>query len=188
MCKIRLNGTEFTKSDYDKIHKVYSIWICINGEEKLHNTVTEYCLCEKNVLGYYRGNKENYDLIDIIIIGLGGLEKKDDETIIGFLDNILDRNLEPLMRRKILKEKFDIATDEDFMEVFDDMCNLSDGVYLDGVEKGIIQGKAEGLAQGRLELIKNSFNKFKSFDECINFFNITDKNEIKFLRENLKKR
>ena len=205
MCKIRLNGTEFTKSDYDKIHKVYSIWICINGEEKLHNTVTEYCLCEKNVLGYYRGNKEKYDLIDIIIIGLGGFEKKDDETIIGFLDNILDRDLEPLMRRKILKEKFDIATDEDFMEVFDDMCNLSDGVYLDGVEKGIIQGKAEGimqgeargiekgiiqgkaegLAQGRLELIKNSFNKFKSFDECINFFNITDKNEIKFLRENL---
>ena len=84
-----------------------------------------------------------------------------------------------------------------FMEVFDDMCNLSDGVYLDGVEKGIMQGeargiekgimqgKAEGLAQGRLELIKNSFNKFKSFDECINFFNITDKNEIKFLKENL---
>ena len=45
------NGTEFTKADYDKIHKVYSIWICINGEEQLHNTVTEYCLCEKNVLG-----------------------------------------------------------------------------------------------------------------------------------------
>ena len=76
-----------------------------------------------------------------------------------------------------------------FMEVFDNMCNLSDGVYLDGVEKGkaegIMQGKAEGLVQGRLELIKNSFNKFKSFDECIDFFNITDKNEIKFLRENL---
>ena len=199
------NGTEFIKSDYDKIHKVYSIWICINGEEQLHNTVTEYCLCEKNVLGYYRGNKENYDLINIIIIGLGGFEKKDDETIIGFLDNILDRDLEPLMRRKILKEKFDITTDEDLMEVFGDMCNLSDGVYLDGVEKGIIQGeargiekgimqgkaegilqgKAEGFAQGRFGLIKNSFNKFKSFDECINFFNITDKNEIKFLRENL---
>ena len=72
-------------------------------------------------------------------------------------------------------------------------CNWSDGVYLDGIQKSIMQGKAEGLVQGetrgiekgRLELIKNSFNKFKSFDECINFFNITDKNEIKFLRENL---
>ena len=187
------NGTEFTKSDYDKIHKVYSIWICINGEEKLHNTVTEYCLCEKNVLGYYRGNKENYDLIDIIIIGLGGFEKKDDETIIGFLDNILDRDLEPLMRRKILKEKFDITTDEDLMEVFDDMCNLSDGVYLDGVEKGIMQGKAEGIMQGiaqgaenkQLEMLKQFIANNHTFNEFINLFNITDKNEIKFLRENL---
>ena len=60
------------------------------------------------------------------------------------------------------------------------MGSWSQGIYDRGVR--------EGLAQGRLELIKNSFNKFKSFDECINFFNITDKNEIKFLRENLKKR
>ena len=196
------NGTEFTKSDYDKIHKVYSIWICINGEEKLHNTVTEYCLCEKNVLGYYRGNKEKYDLIDIIIIGLGGFEKKDDETIIGFLDNILDRDLEPLMRRKILKEKFDIATDEDFMEVFDNMCNLSDGVYLDGVEKGIIQGKAEGiiqgkaegimqgkaegLAQGRFELIKKFIQKGHSFESALDMFDITDKKEIEALKNAIK--
>ena len=185
-----------------KIHKVYSIWICINGEEKLHNTVTEYCLCEKNVLGYYRGNKEKYDLIDIIIIGLGGFEKKDDETIIGFLDNILDRDLEPLMRRKILKEKFDIATDEDFMEVFDDMCNLSDGVYLDGVEKGkaegimqgeargiekgIIQGKAEGLAQGRFELIKKFIQKGHSFESALDMFDITDKKEVEALKNAIK--
>ncbi len=176
---------------------MYSIWICINGEEKLHNTVTEYCLCEKNVLGYYRGNKEKYDLIDIIIIGLGGFEKKDDETIIGFLDNILDRDLEPLMRRKILKEKFDIATDEDFMEVFDDMCNLSDGVYLDGVEKGkaegimqgkaegIMQGKAEGIIQNKIEMLKQFMSNNHTFEEFTQLFNITDKNEIKFLRENL---
>ena len=161
--------------------------------DKLEREGTEYCLCEKNVLGYYRGNKENYDLIDIIIIGLGGFEKKDDETIIGFLDNILDRDLEPLMRRKILKEKFDITTDEDFMEVFDDMCNLSDGVYLDGIEKGIMQGKAEGIMQGiaqgaenkQLEMLKQFIANNHTFNEFVNLFNITDKNEIKFLRENL---
>ena len=161
------------------------------------------------MLGYYRGNKENYDLIDIIIIGLGGFEKKDDETIIGFLDSILDRDLEPLMRRKILKEKFDIATDEDLMEVFDDMCNLSDGVYLDGVEKGIIQGeargiekgimqgKAEGIMQGKaegimqgaenkqIEMLRQFMSNNHTFEEFIQLFNITDKNEITFLKENI---
>ncbi len=142
------------------------------------------------MLGYYRGNKENYDLIDIIIIGLGGFEKKDDETIIGFLDNILDRDLEPLMRRKILKEKFDITTDEDFMEVFDDMCNLSDGVYLDGVEKGkaegIMQGKAEGLAQGRFELVKKFIQKGHSFESALDMFDITDKKEVEALKNAIK--
>ena len=174
--------------------------------DKLEREGTEYCLCEKNVLGYYRGNKEKYDLIDIIIIGLGGFEKKDDETIIGFLDSILDRDLEPMVRRKILKEKFDIATDEDFMEVFDDMCNLSDGVYLDGVEKGIMQGeargiekgiiqgkaegimqgKAEGLAQGRFELIKKFIQKGHSFESALDMFDITDKKEVEALKNAIK--
>mgnify|MGYP004688054345 CR=1 FL=1 len=145
------------------------------------------------MLGCYKGNREKYDLIDIIFIGLGNFEDKNDETIVGFLDNILDRDLEPLERKQILKDKFDITTSDDLMEVFGDMCNLSDGVYLDGVRKGIMQGKAEGIlqgkaegkTQGRFELIKNSFSKFKSFDECIKFFDITDKKEIDFLRENL---
>jgi len=98
------------------------------------------------------------------------------------------------MRRKILKEKFDIATDEDFMEVFDDMCNLSDGVYLDGVEKGIIQGKAEGimqgkaegLAQGRFELIKKFIQKGHSFESALDMFDITDKKEVEALKKAIK--
>ena len=73
------------------------------------------------------------------------------------------------------------------------MCNLSDGVYLDGVEKGIIQGKAEGIMQGiaqgaenkQLEMLKQVIANNHTFNEFINLFNITDKNEIKFLRENL---
>ncbi|MDO4832975.1 MAG: hypothetical protein Q4A45_06210, partial [Clostridia bacterium] len=115
-------------------------------------------------------------------------------------------DLEPLMRRKILKEKFDITTDEDLMEVFDDMCNLSDGVYLDGVEKGIIQGeargiekgimqgKAEGLLQGeargiekgRFELIKKFIQKGHSFESALDMFDITDKKEVEALKNAIK--
>ena len=119
----------------------------------------------------------------------------------GFLDNILDRDLEPLERKQILKDKFDITTSDDLMEVFGDMCNLSDGVYLDGVQKGIMQGKAEGILQGeargiekgmtdglrkgKLEMLKQFISNNHTFDEFIQLFNITDKNEIEFLRENL---
>ena len=92
-----------------------------------------------------------------------------------------------------------------FMEVFDDMCNLSDGVYLDGVEKGIMQGKAEGLLQGeargiekgimqgkaegiiqnKIDMLRQFMSNNHTFEEFIQLFNITDKNEIKFLKENL---
>ena len=84
-----------------------------------------------------------------------------------------------------------------FMEVFDDMCNLSDGVYLDGVEKGkaegimqgkaegIMQGKAEGIIQNKIEMLKQFMSNNHTFEEFTQLFNITDKNEIKFLRENL---
>ena len=80
-----------------------------------------------------------------------------------------------------------------FMEVFDDMCNLSDGVYLDGVEKGIIQGEARGIEKGimqgaenkQIEMLRQFMSNNHTFEEFTQLFNITDKNEIKFLRENL---
>ena len=96
-----------------------------------------------------------------------------------------------------------------FMEVFDDMCNLSDGVYLDGVEKGIIQGeargiekgimqgKAEGIMQGKaegimqgaenkqIEMLRQFMSNNHTFEEFIQLFNITDKNEIAFLKDNI---
>ena len=85
------------------------------------------------------------------------------------------------------------------------MCNLSDGVYLDGVEKGkaeglmqgkaegikqgkaegIMQGKAEGIIQNKIEMLKQFMSNNHTFEEFTQLFNITDKNEIKFLRENL---
>ena len=81
------------------------------------------------------------------------------------------------------------------------MCNLSDGVYLDGVEKGImqgeargiekgiIQGKAEGIMQGaenkQIEMLRQFMKNGRTFEEFIKFFNITDKNEITFLKENI---
>ncbi len=79
------------------------------------------------------------------------------------------------------------------MEVFDDMCNLSDGVYLDGVEKGIIQGEARGIEKGimqgaenkQIEMLRQFMSNNHTFEEFTQLFNITDKNEIKFLRENL---
>ena len=44
-------GTIFINSHYEKIQKVYSIWICFNPPEKRKNSINIYSVKEKNVVG-----------------------------------------------------------------------------------------------------------------------------------------
>lgn len=44
-------GTTFTNSHYEKIQKVYSIWVCFNPPEKRKNSINIYSVKEKNVVG-----------------------------------------------------------------------------------------------------------------------------------------
>ena len=44
-------GTIFTNSHYEKIQKVYSIWICFNPPEKRKNSINIYSVKEKSVVG-----------------------------------------------------------------------------------------------------------------------------------------
>ena len=201
--------TEFSNAGYGKIKKVYSIWICRNGPKKIHNTVTEYCITEKNVIGCFQDKKDNYDLIDIMVIGLGSLENTSDDNVIGYLSTVFSDSIKTEEKKKTLKERFDIMIDRETAKEMNGMCNWSDGVYLDGIQKGIIQGKAEGIMQGkaegimqgkaegllqgeargiekgRLEMLRQFMSNNHTFEEFTQLFNITDKNEIKFLRENL---
>lgn len=44
-------GVEFTDSHYEKIRKIYSIWICANPPKYRENTVSRYFIEEKILLG-----------------------------------------------------------------------------------------------------------------------------------------
>ena len=206
--------TEFSNAGYGKIKKVYSIWICRNGPKKIHNTVTEYCITEKNVIGCFQDKKDNYDLIDIIVIGLGSLENTSDDNVIGYLSTVFSDSIKTEDKKKTLKERFDITIDRETAKEMNGMCNWSDGVYLDGIQKGIMQGKAEGLLQGeargiekgimqgkaegllqgeargiekgRFELIKKFIQKGHSFESALDMFDITDKKEVEALKNAIK--
>ncbi len=64
-------GTEFTNADYDKIKKVYSIWICLSPKKEQQNTITRYRMCEENMAGTVRADKAEYDLLTVIMLCLG---------------------------------------------------------------------------------------------------------------------
>lgn len=60
-------------TDYSSVEKVYCIWICNNKKmpRKLQNTVSEYYIAKRDLIGYVEEPKEDYDLIDIIMIRRG---------------------------------------------------------------------------------------------------------------------
>lgn len=59
----------FTKSHFEKIRKVCSIWIQMNVDEDVANTITEYSIAEKNIVGNVKEKKTDYDLLSVVCSG-----------------------------------------------------------------------------------------------------------------------
>lgn len=126
--------TEFTSSDYDKIKKVYSIWICADPPKYAQNTITEYKLGANKILGDFAG-KGKYDLLSVVVVGLPK-EEKDcvDNGLIRLLHTLFSRK-SPDKKLEQLEKEFKIPCSIIEKEVFD-LCNLSDLLIEQGIEQG----------------------------------------------------
>lgn len=121
-------GTEFTSSHYEKIKKVYSIWICMNPPKYRENTITEYSVVEKHLVGHAKENVENYDLLSTIMICLGGADNENYTGILKLLDVLLSSDKAPAEKKKILHNDFNIEMTKNLEREVSLMCNLSQGV------------------------------------------------------------
>ena len=139
------NGTVFTKSDYQKLLKVYSIWICVNPAKKFRNTITRYSLKPETIIGNAVEAPENYDLINIVMVCLGKMEEWNDNNLIKFLGVLFQNELSAREKKDILGRDFNIPMTETFESEVDDMCNLSQGVAEEAMQKGIEKGRQEGI-------------------------------------------
>ena len=143
-------GTEFQNSHYEKIKKVYSIWICINPPKKRANTITKYEISEKNLLGEANEPAENYDLMTAIMIGLkkNVSEQDTEKNIVDLLSTLLSTDISASEKKKIIERDYNIPMQVDVIKEADDMCNYSDYVEQRGIEKGRAEGLSLGISQG----------------------------------------
>ena len=139
---------EFNKSHYEKIKKVVSIWICKNPTKEHRNTITQYYVAEKNLVGNVKEERAHYDLLSVFIIGLGRKEDKNYEGILELLEVILSTEIGNEERERILQEKFGVIMSEEMKGEFENMCNLSQAVEDKGIAKGIAKGIDIGIEQG----------------------------------------
>ncbi len=139
---------EFNKSHYEKIKKVVSIWICKNPTKEHRNTITQYYVAEKNLVGNVKEERAHYDLLSVFIIGLGRKEDKNYEGILELLEVILSTEIGNEERERILQEKFGVIMSEEMKGEFEIMCNLSQAVEDKGIAKGIAKGIDIGIEKG----------------------------------------
>lgn len=154
-------GVEFTDSHYERIKKVYSIWICASPPKYRENTINRYIIQEENLIGNVTEKKENYDLITAIIICLGHSGDDKYTGVLKLLDVLLSPEKEPEEKKKILREDFHIRMTKKLEREVSELCNLSQGVF----EKGEARGEARGEAKGEAKIIKNMYEKGFSLEQ-----------------------
>ena len=141
-------GTEFVHSEYEKIKKVVSIWICDSPPNDRRNSITRYCLEEKNLLGNEKEERKNYDLLEVIVVRIGG---GPSEGVVELLNTLFHSKETALERSRILEGKFGIPMTEKLETEVSEMCNLSQGLLEEGRAEGREEGRAEGREEGRAE-------------------------------------
>lgn len=130
-------GSVFTNAEYDKICKVYSIWICTNPPKEFQNTITRYAIQPECLVGQAVERKENYDLLSVVMVCLGEPEMEGYTGLLEFLEVLLSQDRTADEKRNILEDKFHVPMTEQFESEVQEMCNLSEGVYEKGLERGI---------------------------------------------------
>ena len=90
--------------------------------------------------------------MSIVTIYLGEDQTANEDWLIRFLRLLFkDTNMPPARKKKVLKDEFDMDTTTDMEEELRTMCNLSTGIYEQGVERGIAQDMERGMENTRKE-------------------------------------
>ncbi len=129
------HGREFTHSHYEKIKKVYSIFICMDASKQRKNTITRYRMTEENLVGALKEPVHHYDLLSVILLCLGDAEKEAPNKLLKLLNTLLSSETSEMEKRRVLEDDFDIPMTYELESEVSTMCNLSRGVEEKGIEK-----------------------------------------------------
>lgn len=152
--------TEFTKSNYNKICKVYSIWICMNPAQKDGNTITRYYIEKEQISGAKQDDPDSYDLLCMIMICLNTREPHKSTGILKLLNTLFSPVIPAHEKKTILETQFHIMMTKEFEEDINHMCNFSEFVFEEGFNSGFEKGTIDGMKHGIECGIKQGENRF----------------------------
>ncbi len=95
-------GSVFTKSHYEKIRKVCSIWVCVDPPKGRENTITRYSISEENCVGNVKEPPERYDLLMAVMVCLGDPSDGSCTGLLKLLGILLSSDIKACDKQEIL--------------------------------------------------------------------------------------
>ena len=129
-------------TNYADMEKVVSIWI-VNEEvpKEIENTATRYYIEKEDYIGTTNEPKEDYDLIEIVIIRRGG-SNDITEPLFEYLKSVYDADIEGIDKYTPASENLELK--EEVMR----MPGMGQVIFDRGLSQGVQQGISQGISQG----------------------------------------
>ncbi len=148
-------GTVFFHDHYEKIKKVYSIWIVTNPAVANRNTMAEYRLVQNNICGRPVYKKGSYDLFTGIILNLNRKMASGENSIMKLCNSLMSKATVD-EKEQYLHERFGINFTSEIRKEVIGMSGIAEAYFDDGVEYGMDRGINKGLVLGVIITMRSS--------------------------------
>jgi len=108
-------------TNYDKLEKVYSIWICNERiPDGLKNSITRYHIEKEDIMGQCNESDALHDLLEVVIVRRGA--EALENTLFEYLDGVFTTNL------NTINKYVDVENNTDVKEVLRTMSGLGESL------------------------------------------------------------
>lgn len=130
-------------TNYDRLEKVYSIWICNEKvPEELKNSITRYHMEKEDIMGKCNESDAYHDLMEVVIVRRG--TEVLENTLFEYLQGVFTTDFD------MINKYVDVKNNDEVKEALKTMCGLGEALENKGVEKGKLIQLIELVESGDL--------------------------------------
>lgn len=119
-------------TNYDKLEKVYSIWICNERiPEGLKNSITRYHIEKEDIMGQCNESDALHDLLEVVIVRRGA--EALENTLFEYLEGVFTTNFDTI------NKYVDVEENQKVKEVLKTMSGLGEALENRSVLKLLIE-------------------------------------------------
>ena len=157
----------FSGDDYNKIRKVYSIWVVMDVHKDRRNSIQRFKVTEELLHGTFHEDIKNYDLMTIVLLNLGYGTMSHD--LLKMLHLIFLDLLKTEQKEAILLDDYGIKLTRDMREEIDRMGGLMQPavdmavkkIVNETVKKAVTETETNARKDERLSSIRNLMKNMK---------------------------